>query len=312
VKTSLAGGRHHPAVLLALAAVVLIVTGCGGSSSSSSVSQASPRTGAIPRSSHVVLVVEENRTFDQVYPNGMGWLSSLGNSYALAMNYHANEPGSALDYFWLSSGSGEHGFGCTGSGCSQPITSSNIFQILSNAGISWKLYAEGLPHTGYLGGNTGAYVERHNPAKWYADVINSPALQQNIVPFTQFAADLAADQLPGYSLIIPDVIHDAHDGTMVQADGWLPANFGPLLNHPSFQAGGDGLLIVTFDECDAAKGACPQQVFTAVIGPNVKRGFQSNVWYQHENTLRTILDAFGVTLYPGASQTAADMADLFQ
>jgi hypothetical protein len=276
------------------------------------VTQGPPKTNGVPRSSHVVLVIEENHMFEQVYPAGMPWLTFMGDSYAFATNYHANEPGSALDYFWLSSGSGEHAFGCTGSGCSQPISSDNIFHELSNAGISWKLYAEGLPYAGYLGGNKGAYVDRHNPAKWYADVINSPSLQQNLVPFAQFAADLAADQLPAYSLIIPDVNHDAHDGTLAEADGWLQANFDPLLNHPSFQPGGDGLLIVTFDECDAAVGACSQQVFTAVIGPNVKRRFQSNVWYRHENTLRTILDAFGVTLYPGASQTAADMADLFQ
>ncbi len=168
-----------------------------------------PKLNGVPRSSHVVLVIEENHMFTEVFPSGMPWLASTGSTYAFANNYHADTPGSALDYYWLSSGSGELAFGCGGSGCPQPITSDNIFRELSAAGISWKLYAEGLPSVGYLGGDIGAYVERHNPAKWYSDVVTSSRLQQNVVPFTQFAADLAANQLPAYSIVIPDVNHDA-------------------------------------------------------------------------------------------------------
>lgn len=271
-----------------------------------------PKTNGVPRSSHVVLVIEENHMFSEVYPSGMPWLSSMGNTYAFATNYHANEPGSALDYFWLSSGNGEQAFGCSGAGCTQPITSDNIFRELSAAGITWKVYADSLPSVGYMGGDTGAYVDRHNPARWYSDVINNHALQQNMVPFTQFAADLAADRLPAYSIIIPDVNHDAHNGTVGQADAWLQANVAPLLNHPSFQTGGDGLLIVTYDECDGAVGACNEQVFTVMIGPNVKRGFQSSTFYQHQSALRTILDALTIKNYPGASASAPDMADFFK
>src|SRR5437764_13236484 len=93
-----------------------------------------------------------------------------------------------------------------------------------------------------------------------------------MVPFTQFAADMAANQLPNYSIIVPDVDNDAHDGTVGQADTFLNNNVAPLLNTPSFQAGGDGLMFITFDECDGAVGACRDQVFTAVIAPKVKSG----------------------------------------
>jgi acid phosphatase len=265
----------------------------------------------IPHSSHVVLVIEENHTFAQVYPSGMPWLSAQGNGYGIAANYHADVPGSALDYFWLSSGSGESAFGCQGWGCPNPITSDNIFRELNNAGLSWKVYADSLPSVGYMGGDVGAYLERHNPAKWYSDVISNAAQQKKMVPFTQFAADLAANQLPNYSVIIPDANHDAHNGTLAQADAWLQTNVAPLLGQSYFQPGGDGLLLVTFDECDGAVGACPEVVYTAVIGPRVKRGFQSPVLYKHENALRTMLEALGVTVYPGASKNAAAMADFF-
>ena len=324
--------------LAAAAALIVLAAGCGGSTSAASP-RPTPTPGAsptplavpspsptpapspsptpaatasvVPHSSHVVLVIEENHTFAQTL-SSMPWLTSMGSKYAFAVDYKADEPGSLLDYLWLSSGSGEHAFGCQGGGCPAPITDNNIFRELANAGVSWKVYAEGLPSAGYMGPDTGAYVVRHNPARWYSDVINSPALQQNMVPFTEFAKDLAANQLPAYSIIVPDVTHDAHDGTLAQADTWLQSNVAPLLNQPSFQPGGDGLMIVTFDECDAAIGACNEQVYTAVMGPRVKPHFQSALPYRHENALRTILDALGVPVYPGASATAADMSDFFQ
>ena len=80
------------------------------------------------QSAHVILIVEENRSFSTVYPSGMPWLSALGDANGIATNYYSDEPGSLLDYFWLSSGSGEHAFGCGGWGCPGIVTSDNIFR----------------------------------------------------------------------------------------------------------------------------------------------------------------------------------------
>ena len=336
-------------VLMAVVSVSVFVAGCSGGTLASNKTSAAPTpsptpasspapspsptpgspaptptpspsptptsTNGVPRSAHVVLVIEENHTFAQVLA-AMPWLTSMGNTYAFANDYHADQPGSLLDYLWLSSGSGELNFGCSGAACTQPVTDDNIFRELTHAGVTWKVYADSLPSQGYMGGDSPAagtaYVERHNPAKWYSDVINSPQLQQNMVPFTQFAKDMAANQLPAYSLIVPDVTHDAHNGTLQAADAWLQTNVAPLLQQPYFKAGGDGMLVITFDECDGAIGACPEQVYTAVIGPRVKPHFQSSLLYKHESALRTMLDALGVTTYPGAAATAPDMADFFQ
>jgi len=270
-----------------------------------------PSQPTVPRSKHVVLVIEENHSYAEVHDGGMPWLRQQGWDYAFAANYHADAVGSALDYYWLSSGSSELQFGCAGWGCSQPITSDNIFRELNRAGLSWKVYADSLPKVGWMGGDSGAYAVRHNPAAWYSDIIDSAAQQRKMVPFTELVADMAHNQLPNYSLIIPDLDHDAHDGTLLQADQWLKSKVGPLLQQPYFRSGGDGLLIVTFDECDAAEGKCPEQIYTAVIGPNVKHGYKSNKSYRHENTLRTMLDALGVDVYPGASRDAKPMLDFF-
>jgi len=269
-------------------------------------------------------VIEENHSYAQVLAS-MPWLVAQGNKYGYATNYHADNPGSLMDYLWLSSGSchnavnctlpvGTHDFGCGGSGCTKtPITDDNIFRELETSGLTWKVYAQSLPYVGYASTtvNSGAYLVRHNPAIFYSDVFNNNALQQNIVPFTQFAADMATNQLPNYSIIIPDANNDAHNGTLAQADSFLMTSVAPVLQSTPFQVGGDGLLFITFDECDAAVGACPEQVYTAVIGPSVKPGTVSNAYYKHESALRTILDALGVTVYPGASNGAPDMKDFF-
>lgn len=307
--------RFKILVAAATVAPLFLTAGCGsGTLSKTSSNAGSPGTSGLSgvhHSAHVILVIEENHSFSQVM-SSMPWLTSMGSTYAYADDYHADTPGSLLDYLWLSSGSGELKFGCTGSNCTAPIMDDNIFRELDKANVSWKLYAESLPSAGYMGGNSGKYTDRHNPAKWYSDVISSTSDQQKMVPFTQFATDVSNNQLPAYSIIIPNVMDDAHDGTLQQADTFLSTQVAAVLDQPYFKPGGDGLLIVTFDECDAALGACPEQVYTALMGPHVKRNFVSGLPYKHENMLRTIMDALGVSVYPGASATADDMSDFFQ
>ena len=300
----------------------LILAGCGGgggkaSQLASTSSGGSPTPSPSPSPSpsatsappHVILIVEENRSFSTVYPTGMPWMSALGDANGIATNFLSDEPGSLLDYLWLSSGSGEQAFGCNGNDCAQPITSGNIFRELNSAGLSWKVYLDSLPSAGYMQPYAGYYVKRHNPAAWYSDVINSPSQQQNMVPFAQFAGDLKANTLPNYSIIVPDLQHDAHDGTPAMADAWLQQNISGLLASSYMQKGGNGVLFITFDNGD---GDAQGQVFTGVIGPRVKAGIKVSTAFRHENTLRTIMELLGLKNFPGASATAAPMNEFFQ
>jgi acid phosphatase len=191
----------------------------------------------------------------------------------------------------------------------QPITSDNIFRELNRAQMSWKVYAESLPSPGFMGDYAGNYVKRHNPAAWYSDVINDWVQQQNMVPFTQFAQDLAAENLPNYAIVVPDLTHDAHDGTIQMADLWLQQNIAPLLESSHFRAGGNGLMFITFDNGD---GDAQGQVFTAVIGPKVIPGAKVGAPFRHENTLRTVIEKFGLMVFPGASTSAEPMNQFFE
>ena len=101
---------------------------------------------------------------------------------------------------------------------------------------------------GYLGGDQGGYARKHNVFALLSDVANDPNQAKNIVPFTQFATDLRNGALPSFSNIVPNLCNDAHDCSLGTADNWLKSNIAPLLASASFQPGGDGLLIVTFDQ----------------------------------------------------------------
>ena len=274
----------------------------------------------VPASSHVVLIVEENHGYNQVIGNGtMPFLNSLVSKGGLASNYYANAHGSIGNYFMLTTGQ----LISTDDNFSGQITEDNIFRALISEGKTWKSYVESIPHAGYTGGDVSLYVKHHNPAAYIQDVVLSSSQLQNVVPFTQFSADLRSGTLPQLSIIIPNNRHNAHScpvlGTscsdaakLSAADRWLKNTVEPLLRSPEFQTGGDGVLIIAWDEAadtDTRYGG--GQVALTVVGPNVKPGYVSNTFLQHESTLRLIAEALQLKSLPGASAAANDAAEFF-
>jgi hypothetical protein len=139
-------------------------------------------------------------------------------------------------------------------------------------------------------------------------VKNSSADQQNLVPFTQFAIDLANDSFPRYSFITPYVCNDAYDCALSVADAWLSTNIAPLLNTNMFQPGGDAVLIIVFDKgTDSTNGG--GQIEWVIVGPTIKQGYRSTTLYQHQNTLRLTLEGLGITTFPQGAATASNMAE---
>lgn len=270
---------------------------------------------SVPRSGHVVLIIEENHSYSQVYPKGMPWLSAQASTNgAIASNFDSpiNDIGSLGAYLWLSSGSTETQFGCNGGGCTKPITDDNIFRELDMRGITWKVYAQSLSYVGYTKDGPYPYVKRHNPAVWYSSVLDKSTDLQRVVPFTQFQQDLQSDSLPEYSVIIPDLMHDAHDGSLAQADSFLSTNLPALFNTSYFKPGGDGILFLTFDECGGGENSpCGAHIFSTLLGPLARKGYVSSTAYTHSDMLRTIEDALNLQPYFGAAANARPMLDLF-
>jgi hypothetical protein len=268
---------------------------------------------ATPSSKHVVLVMEENSSYSTVVGNSAVWpnLNDLIGNGALPANYYADTHPSIGNYLMLTTGQI-----LTNDDSSTTVWNvDNIARRMLAAGVSFKVYAEGVTQ-GYVGGNTGLYLIRHNPFALLSDVASDPQVaNETIYPFTQFATDLANDALPEFSYIVPNVDDDAHNGTPQQADTWLQANVvHPLSANPAFQSGGDGILIVDFDEAedsDTTHGG--GHVSPVFWGPNVKVGYvqTSASVYQHESMLRTIMEALQLPNPPGAAAAAPSMSEFF-
>ena len=267
----------------------------------------------IPSSKHVVMVMEENQSYSTVVGNTTDWpaLNSLITSGALPTSYYADAHPSIGNYFMLTTGQ----LLTTNDKSTRIWSTDNIARHMVSAGVTFRVYAEGITQ-GYLGGNTGVYLIRHNPFAMLSDVADSQQMAKAVIwPFTQFASDLANGTLPEFSYIIPDIDDDAHTGTPHQADTWLESNVvSPLSNNAAFQPGGDGVLIVDFDEAatsDTSHGG--GHVAPVLWGPIVQAGYQqsSATVYQHESMLRTVMEMLRLPGPPGAAANAPDMPEFF-
>src|SRR3954469_4139565 len=263
----------------------------------------------IPASKHVVMVVEENHSYSSVIGSAsMPYLNSLATKYTTLTNYYASTHPSIGNYFMLNTGK----IITNNDSYTGTVSYDNLARRIIIAGKTWKSYAESIPSTGYTGGDVYPYCKHHNPFAYFTDVVNSSNQKLNLTSFTQFKVDEAAGQLPDFSFVVPNKCNDAHDCSLATADNWLKANIAPLLATAPFQTGGDGILIIVFDEAatsDASHGG--GHVAAVVVGPKVKRGYKSNVFYQHQSALRTLLKALGISKYPGASGTVSSFTDIF-
>jgi acid phosphatase len=256
--------------------------------------------------------MEENSSYSTVVDSGQ-WpnFNSLIKTGALPTNYYADTHPSNGNYLMLTTGQ----ILTNDDSSTQVWNVDNIARRMLASGVSFRGYAEGITQ-GYVGGNTGLYLIRHNPFALLSDVAdNATVANQVICPFTQFATDLANNALPEFSFIVPDVNDDAHNGTPQQADSWLQTNVVvPLSSYSAFAAGGDGVLIVDFDEAatsDTDHGG--GHVSPVLWGPIVKVGYMqtSTTVYQHESMLRTIMEGLGLLDPPGAAASAPSMSEFF-
>jgi phosphatidylinositol-3-phosphatase len=312
--------------------LIWFAAGCGGGAVSASGSTSattptptptpsptpSPTPTTFPAADHVFLVVLENHAFSQVIGSPfMPYLNSLAAQQSLATNYFANTHPSIGNYFMLTTGNIEtNNDAFTGT-----VSSDSIPRAFAAAGKTWKAYMESLPSAGYTGGDVYPYFKHHNPFAYMTDVLGSSAETANLVPFTQLASDMSAGALPNFAFIAPNAEDDAHDcptggsvcldsDKLTAADNWLRTHIDPLIKSPTLA---NSVFIIVFDESldvDLVNGG--GRVAMVMAGSHVKAGFKSTTLFQHQSTLRLVLDLLRVSDHPGNSATAASMGEFFQ
>lgn len=258
----------------------------------------------IPSFTHVFLIMMENHDYSQIIGSSAAvYINSLANQYGLATNYKAITHPSLPNYIALTSGSTQ---GIT-SDCNTCSTNAqSIFEELEKTGKTWKAYMESMP-SNCATGDSGSYVQHHNPPVYYTNLRSSGSCAKNDVSYTPFHTDLASDKVGNFNFIVPNNSNDMHSGTIQAGDAWLQQEVPAILNSNAYKQ--NGLLIITWDE--GLKGTnTTNQVATIIISPSGKSGFKSSTAYTHYSLLRTIADGLGVSPL-GQSATAIPMSDFF-
>lgn len=297
---------------------------------------------ALPRPDHIVVVIEENKGFDDVidaagtplnksrakYINGTLVKSGalLTSSFAL---HHPSQP----NYLDLFSGSSQGvcnddvpaAFGFTA-----PNLATRLRDAHANEAAPFIGYAESLPQDLTTPGPTpDQYARKHCP---WLDFANVPKT------FTKDTNDFPATfgDLPRVAFVIPNLFGDMHSvakkqpnmsegdklaAEVRQGDTWLSDH---LEAYRQWAMTHNSLLIVTFDEdsshypsvdhqCNHPHPTQPtdNRIATIIVGEHVRPGAQSSTTVTHHGLLRTILDLEGLPAV-GASANAQPITDIWQ
>lgn len=287
-----------------------------------SAARTTPADRAVPSFSHIFIIVMENREYGQIIGSpDAPYLNQLADRYALATRYYAVRHPSLPNYLALISGSTQ---GMTTDCGTCSVSGPNLVDQLEAHHKSWKAYMEDLPGPCFNGVSAGGplsligqagYVRRHNPFMYFANIRENPQRCRNVVPLSQFASDLAKNQLPSFVWITPSLRHDMHSADTRVGDAWL-SSFVPTILHSTAWRDG-GVLFITWDEGTSNAGCCGVpgggHIPTLVIRAAGKPGFRSAVPYTHYSLLRTIEDAWnlGYLGHAGDPQTNP-MSDFFR
>jgi acid phosphatase len=246
--------------LLSVAVAGLVTSACTVPSHAQSPAQLSPTSArtAVPVTKLLVFV-EENHSLAQMRA-GMPYAASLAEKYGYATGYRAIQHPSLPNYIAIAGGS-TYAVQDDAAPSAHRLAGRSVFgQALRNKRTA-ATYAQGMP-VSCGRSNHGAYAPKHNPWTYFA--AERTACVAHDRGMSAFASDAAAGRLPNVGMVVPDLRHDAHDGSLGAADAWFRAQLAKVFAGPDWRSGRLA-VVLTADEDDRLSG---NTVLTVVIHPS--------------------------------------------
>jgi hypothetical protein len=201
-----------------------------------------------PAITKVLTFVVENHSLRQMKAS-MPYVHRLAEKYAYADHYRAITHPSLPNYLAMVSG-GTHGVTDDDPPTAHPLDGPTVFDQALALGRTATVYADAMTERCQLD-SAGQYAVKHNPWAYFVD--GRPGCVRNDVPVDQLAVDTEAGTLPNAGMVIPDLVHDAHDASLGTADRWLRSQISMVRSGPDWKSG-HLAIVVTADEDDGAGG----------------------------------------------------------
>jgi hypothetical protein len=261
------------------------------------------RTSTPPTWQHVVWIVFENKTYDQIVGNSNApYINGLAKQCGLATNFSAEAHPSLPNYIAMTSGSTQAISDDSGPS-SHPLNVESIFSQV----VDWRSLEESMPSNCDLS-NSGLYAVRHNPAAYYTNVATACASRD--VPLAA-SPDISAR----FTFVTPNLCNDMHscptqsDATteIKTGDAWLSTFMPKIVASPEYQSGATAVFI-TWDEDDYGDS---QHIVTIVVSPSTPGGLTTDTTFNHYSMLRTTEEMLGTSALLGQAATATSMRSAF-
>jgi phosphatidylinositol-3-phosphatase len=259
------------------------------------------------RVTHVIWIVMENRSYNQVMP--APYISSLASHCGVATNYHNISHPSLPNYIAMTSGRSVNQLPATDCPNFCSVSGPSIFSQTS----SWGVYAESMPGN-CVRHDVRPYVAHHTAAPYYSALTSCASRD---VPLTS----LNLSRLPAFALIVPNISHDMHENSssVAAGDSWLRTHLGAILSSPVYRSGST-VVFVTWDEGGTPRSTnnCATNttdpgchVALLVMSPFTQPGMRWSALANHYSLLKVTQHLLGLA-YLGQSAAAPSLNAAFR
>ncbi|MGN6608647.1 MAG: alkaline phosphatase family protein [Jatrophihabitans sp.] len=276
---------------LSLLAILVSSVALASCSSGDLTSDAITRRIGAPK---LLVIMEENHSCQDA-ARAMPFLSGLGRTSGGARvscaNWSSFGHGSLHAYIDLATGA-DQGISTDGPpGTTRGFDGPTVFDQAIHAGATAKIYAESMP-SNCAPDNTALYVARHNPWPYGRNPTVRAHCHRDDVPLGTTAGgalvhDIRSGDLPDDGLIVPNLQHDAHNGSLAESDAWLRA-WIPIIERGTDFETGRLTVVITWDEPDLTEpGSNPVETVILnkaltgqIIGGKTYTLFSLTRWYE--------------------------------
>ena len=183
-------------------------------------------------------------------------------------------------------------------------------ELLENSKVSWKYYDE------------KANPKKHslwNPMPGFKSFQENPALMEHVVSLENFYQDVAGDDFPEVSWIVPTGKNSEHPPASVTVGMWHVTQLINAIMKSNHWA--DTAIVLTWDDYGGFYDHVPPpavdaygfgpRVPTLLISPYAKKGFVNHTQFDFTSPLKLIERRFGLEPLTDRDRTSNDMMDCF-